>query len=228
MPSAFGRIVAAPTVERGVEVTLRYLLPTYLGVVLAQAGYDRDALADPTNLVRQSEFDWPTETDVALVVVATPGTTGDAERGPETYDVVWDVRAAVLVDFGSDRLGSREASQFYAAAAGAALAEQGCAAVGPDGRTWLREADGETRALLEGSSVRWVGETYRQLGERDGRSLVAGEARLTVTVEDARPVFGPDLSGLIPEPGSDVPPREDVPAGDPAPVDPHVTLHRDP
>lgn len=224
--SLYGRLVSAPTIERGVEVCLRYFLGPYLGEVLEQAGHGRGDLPDPSDLTRMSEFDWPTESNVAVVVVATPGTEGDAEREAETYTLTWDVRAAVLADVG-DALHSREASQFYAAAAGTALAHQGVAVVASDLRTWARGPASEL-LTLEGSSVRFRGERYRQLGRRDDRALIAGEALLSVTVQDARSAHGgPELPPAEPGGVGDGP-RPSAPDIAPAPVDPSVTIAREP
>jgi hypothetical protein len=217
-----GRVVAAPTIERGVEVCLRYYLGPWLGEVLVQNGHARDDLADPQDLARVSEFTAPTQGQVTLVVVATPGTTGDAQRDADGYTLTWDVRAAVIADLG-DRLESREAAQLYAAAAGTALTVQGVAAVEPDGRTWTRDAYGDLE-VLEGSSVRLMGESYREIRGMPG--VIAGEARVTVTVEDARPAEV--LTPIEPqEPGTSGPRPEPVPV-DPAPVNPSITLTRDP
>lgn len=223
----FGRLLAAPTVERGVELTLRYYLGRYLGEVLDQAGHDRQGLPDPADLVRVSEFRWPFEAQLALVVVATPGTVGDAEREPGGYRIAWDVRAAVLADLG-DRLETREAAQFYAAAAGAALAHQGVADLGADG-LGVRDDDGEL-VTLEGSSVQWLSETYRQIAPpQAGRALIAGEARVLVRVEDARslhsvePVPAPDLPA--PGDGTD---RGPLDPSATSPVRPSVTVSREP
>lgn len=221
----YGRLLAAPTVERGVEVCLRYFLGPYLGEVLAQAGYERDALPDPSDLARVSEVAWPVETTTAVVIVATPGTVGDAPREPDGYRATWDVRAGVIADLG-DRLDTREAAQFYAAAAGAALAHQGVAAVLADGRTWRLTVDGELEGL-EGATVRWAGEQYRVADRRDARTLIVGEARLYVTVEGARSVHGgPDMPPI--DPDTDLPGRDPATAPEPAPVDPSLTLTKEP
>jgi hypothetical protein len=221
----YGRLLAAPTVERGVEVCLRYFLGPYLGEVLEQAGYARDALPDPQDLARVSELVWPVETTTAVVIVATPGTLGDAKREPDGYRVSWDVRVGVIADLG-DRLDTREAAQFYAAAAGAALAHQGVAAVEPDGRTWTRDAD-EDLLELEGSSVQWAGETYRVADRRDARTLIVGEARVIVTVEGARSLHGgPDVPPLDPDTGQ--PGRDPAEPDAPAPVIPSLTITKEP
>lgn len=186
--AVFGRILSAPTLERGVERTLRTWCVVYLAEVLAQAGYSRDALPDPREVARATEFRWEKDGTLPLIVVATPGTTGDTVREADSYTATWEIEATVLVDLGN-RLQTREAAQFYAAAVGAAMAHQGVARVAPDG-TWLLDAEG-LPLTLEGSQVDWLGEAYRQMGEgEDGRSLVAGGARLLVTVEGARSRFG--------------------------------------
>lgn len=218
----YGRLLAAATIERGVEVCLRYFLPPYLGEVLAQAGHPRDALADPLDLARVSELTDTENGQVAFVVVATPGTIGDAVREPDGYRATWDVRAAVLLDLG-DRLESREAAQFAAAAAGAALTHQGVAKVASDMRTWVRDADNEL-VTLEGSTVRWRGESYRKL-ERLGLSptLIAGEAMITVTVEGARSVYGGPLEPPL-DPDTGEPSRDPAESGTPTPVEPTLTI----
>lgn len=225
MPSAdvYGRLLSAPTLERGVETCLRYFLGPYLGEVLAQAGHGRDALPDPTDLARVSEFTAPVEGQVALVVVASPGTFGDPVREADGYLAVWDVRAAVLADLG-DRLETREAAQFYAAAAGAALTHQGVALVGADLRTWERDTDGEL-LVLEGSSVRWAGEAYREIPQMPG--VIAGEARVLVTVEEARSALGgPAVPPL--DPDTQQPTRDPAVPGVSVDVVPDATIVRDP
>lgn len=227
--SEFGRIVSAPQIERGVEVCLRYFLPLYLGEVLAQAGHARDALPDPTSLTRMSEVDWPTESDVAAVIVATPGTTDverDADDDGPAYTLTWDVRAGIVADIG-EALDSREASQFYAAAAGAALSHWGVAEVAPDLRRWVRDDDGQF-VTLEGSSVDLQGEEYRLMGRRPGRALIVGEARLEVKVLGARSAV-PGAIELPPDPDPETPgPRDPAPSADPAPVDVSLTITRIP
>lgn len=222
--SAFGRILAAPTLERGVEVCMRLFLTPYVGEVLRQAGLPQDAIADPTDLVRLPEYDYPPENDVALVIVATPGTIGDARRDAGSYTATWDIRVGVVADLGA-RLDSMEAAGYYAAAAGAALTHQGVAQVSSDGRSWLRDEDGEL-LLLDGAVVRWAGESYRPLPERDGRALVAGEARFNITVEGARSDEGPEFIPDLPEDGPVD--RDPPPEADPSPVVPSLTLHRVP
>jgi hypothetical protein len=212
----YGRLLAAPTVERGVEVCLRYRMGDYLGEVLEQAGYARDTLPDPQDLARVSDVVWPVETTTAVVIVATPGTSGDANREPDGYRVTWDVRVGVIADLG-DRLDTREAAQFYAAAAGAALSHQGVAAVDPDGVTWTLDVADEPLEL-EGSSVRWLGESYRVADRRDARTLIVGEARVAVTVEGARSAVGGPL--VAPEV-----PRDPAVPGVAGPVVPHVTVN---
>lgn len=220
----YGRLLAAPTIERGVEVCLRYFLGPYLGEVLAQAGHSRDALSDPLDLARVSELTDTASAQIALVVVATPGTVGDVTREVDSYTATWDVRAAVLADLG-DRLESREAAQFAAAAAGAALSHQGVAKVATDMRTWVRDVDGEL-VTLEGSTVRWRGESYRRL-ERLGLSptLIAGEAMVTVTVQGARSTYGGPAEPPL-DPDTGIPSRDPAVSGTPTPVDPTLTIDR--
>lgn len=174
----YGRLLSAPILERAVEETLRTWMPAYLGEVLAQAGHGRFDLPDPSDMVRQSEFDWPVEAQIALVVITSPGTTGDAVRGPEGYDATWDVRAGVVADLG-EYTGTREAMQFYAAAAGSALTHRG--------------------VPVEGASVRWLGENWGVLAERDSRTLMGGEARCAITVQEARSLYGGPLEPPDPQ-----------------------------
>jgi hypothetical protein len=224
--AVYGRLLAAPTIERGVEVCLRYWLGPYLGEVLEQAGHARDLLPDPADLVRVADLSEPTSSQIAVVIVASPGTTGDTRREADAYTATWDVRAGVLMDLGS-RLESREAAQFGAAAAGAALSHQGVADVMPDLTTWRRNDAGDL-VVLAGSSVRWVGETYRVLDRRGmSPTLIAGEAIITVTVEGARSAFGgPEEPPR--DPDSDLPSRDPAVSGDPSPVDPSLTITADP
>lgn len=217
----WGRLVAAPTIERGLECTLRYWLSPYIGAVLAQAGHPRDALPDPSDLVRVSEFprDIPAGSPVTLVIVATPGTEGQAVREPTGYTATWDVRAAILANLG-DRLESREAAQFFAAAASAAMTHQGIAAVEADMRTWKTDDDGRL-LILPGSSVIWRGETYRAMVDRGSGTLqaIAGEARVSVIVQGARSAWG----------GPDVPPdppRDPAVPGVSGPVVPFPVVER--
>lgn len=218
----YGRLLAAPTVERGVEVTLRYYLSRYLGEVLAQNGHDRRDLPDPTDLARVSEFPprGPDLQTALVVVVATPGTLGDARMEAEHYSASFDVRAAVLADLGK-RLESREAAQFYAAAAGAALAHQGVAQVAADLRTWQRDEHGDL-ANLEGSTVQWVGERYVELPRMPG--VLAGEARVIVRVEGARSTA--PFEEIPPDEPTD--PREPPVESGSASVVPSLTISRDP
>lgn len=217
----YGRLLAAPTLERGAEVCLRYWLGPYLGEVLAQAGHARDALPDPSDLVRVSEWprDIPAGSPVAMVITATPGTEGEAVREAQSYTATWDVRAAILANLG-DRLESREAAQFYAAAAGAALTHQGMAAVESDMRTWATDDDGRL-LILPGSSVKWRGETYRAMIDRGSGTLqaIAGEARVSVIVQGARSAWGgPELPP--------VPPRDPSVPGVSGPVVPSPVVDR--
>lgn len=222
LPLPLGRLLAAPTIERGVEVCLRYFLPMYVGEVLTQAGHDRAGLPNPADLVRVAEFEWPAPTQLALVVLASPGTSGEPVAGPESYSATWDVRVAVLADLG-DRLETREAAQLYAAAVGAAVSQQGVASVNADG-TWAVNDDGMPE-VLAGSSVRWAGEAYRQIGPpAAGRALIAGEARLLVTIEDARARWSATELALPGPPDERTPPP--VPGS--APVVPSLTITRDP
>lgn len=222
--SVLGRMLSAPTLEQGAEVCLRYYLGLYLGEVLAQAGWEREALPDPHDLKRVADFVWPIEAQLTTVVMASPGTTGDAQKTERGYDATWDLRVAVLADLG-DRLDTRVASQFYAAAAGMAIAHNGIAALNADG-TWKVNSDGEP-VTVEGTSVRWIGEGYRQLGPpRDRRALLAGEARLLVKVEGARSLRP---SQPLPLPDAPLPPdREPPEPDDPAPVNPSLTIEREP
>lgn len=176
----YGRIVSAPMIETAVANTLATWLSDYLGETLAQAGYGREDLPDPDDLVFASDLDWPTEAEVALVVIVSPGTTGDPRREAESYAATWDVRVVTLASL-PDRLDTRRAAQLYAAAAGAAVDQKG--------------------VELEGATVVWTGEGTRVLAERDARTLVAGEARFEVSVEDARRRYG----------GPDAPSPPDVP-----------------
>lgn len=215
----YGRLLSAPTVERGVEVCLRYRMADYLGEVLEQAGYARDMLPDPTDLARVSEVVWPVETATAVVIVATPGTSGDAAREPDGYRVVWDVRIGVVADLG-DRLDSREAAQFYAAAAGSAVTHHGVAAVEPDGVTWSTDDVTGELLELEGASVRWLSEDYRVADRQDSRTLIIGEARLSVTVEGARSTYGGPVEAPPPET-----PRAPAVPGEVGPVVPTLTIN---
>ena len=220
----YGPLVSAPTVERGVETCLRYWLGPYVGEALAQNGHDRTHLPDPTDLVRVAEFTaQPPQGVVAMVVVATPGTVGDAESDGEFYTLTWDIRATILADLG-DRLLSREAAQMYAAAAGTALAHQGVAAVEADLKTWATDDDGNLLTLA-GSSVRLRGETYREIRQLPG--VIGGEARVTVTVEGARALHGgPETPPINPDTG--LPGRDPAESGIPTAVVPALIVTRDP
>lgn len=218
-----GRLLSAATIERGVETTLRYFLNHYLGEVLAQNGHGRGDLPDVRDLLRVLDVTQPPSSgQIALAVVASPGTTGDARREADGYTAVWDVRAAVIVPPFDVRVETREAAQMYAAAAGVALSHQGVATVGPDFRTWVRDADGEF-VTLEGSTVQWQGETYRLVPRMQG--VMAGEARWTVTVEGARSLA--PLVYLDPpeDPDTGLPGRDEPEAGVPSSVDPSITVH---
>lgn len=220
--AVFGRTLAAPTIERGIEVTLRYYLGTYLGEVLEQAGLPRDGLADPLDIERVVDLnDYGNSAQIALVVVATPGTVGDSWSSGEGYGATWDVRAGAIVDLGK-RLDTREAAQYYAAAAGLAVSHQGVATVQPDGRTAVRDPYDNHLLPLEGSRVAWAGERYRAVDRL--RGVVAGEALFRVSVEDARSLNAPDL----PPPDEPVTPsdRDDPPGPDAAPVVPSLTIDR--
>jgi hypothetical protein len=220
--AVFGRALAATTIERGVEVTLRYYLGTYLGEVLEQNGHERDALADPLDLERVVDLnDYRSSAQIALVVIATPGTVGDAWSDGQAYGATWDVRAGAIVDLG-DRLDTREAAQLYAAAAGMAASHQGVATVAADGRTGVRDPYDGHLLPLEGSSVSWEGERYRRV-ERV-RDVIAGEVLLRVTVEGARSLSAPDL----PPPGEPEIPTDREPPPEPgsAPVTPSLTIDR--
>lgn len=217
----YGRIVSAPMIERGLECTLRAWLGPYVGEALEQAGHPRDALPDPADLVRVSEFprDIPAGSPITLVIVATPGTEGQAVREPTGYTATWDVRAAILANLG-DRLESREAAQFFAAAAGAAMTHQGVAVVEADMRTWSTDDDGRL-LILPGSSVKWRGETYRAMVDRGSGTLqaIAGEARVSVIVQGARSAWGgPELPP--------VPPRDPAVPGVSGPVVPSPLVDR--
>lgn len=220
--AVFGRALAASTIERGIEVTLRYYLGMYLGEVLEQNGYPRDGLRDPLDLQRVVDLnDYASTAQIALVVVATPGTQGDSWSDGDSYGATWDVRAGGIADLG-DMLDTREAAQLYAAAAGMAVSHQGVATVQADGRTGVRDPyDGHLLAL-EGSSVRWAGERYSRVDRM--RDVIAGEALLRVTVEGARSLHAPDL----PAPGEPVSPTDRTePVGpDSAPVVPSLTIDR--
>lgn len=203
----YGRLLSAPTLELGLERTVRTWVGAYLGEVLEQhyaaavaiTGEPmpedvRYVLPDPTDVVRQSEFTWPVEGQLALVVIATPGTTGDAVHGPDDIDATWEAQVGVVADLG-DYGPTREAMQFYAAACGACLEHKGID--------------------VPGAGVRWAGENYGILAERDARTLMGGAARILVTVEGARSSFG----------GPDAPPPiDDRPPGVPRPHDPPITV----
>lgn len=219
--AVFGRLLAASTIERGVEVTLRYYLGAYLGEVLEQNGYPRDGLADPLDLQRVVDLgDFADAAQIALVVIATPGTVGDVVGDGDTWSATWDVRAGAITDLG-DGLDTREAAQLYCAAAGAAVDHQGVAAVAADGRTGIRDADGHLEAL-EGSSVIWQGERYSRVDRI--RDVIAGEALFRVTVQGARSIAAPDL----PPPGEPKVPTDRAAPPDPgsSPVVPSLTIDR--
>lgn len=188
MTSVYGRIVSAPMIERGVEVTLRYLLGPYVGEVLEQMGLDRWTLPDPTDVQRLARVDQFREGEqVAMVVIASPGTVGDAKREADSYTLTWEVQAGIVCDLG-DPLKTREAAQMYAAAIGACLAHQGCAAVEPDGRTWAQDGVTDEYLLLEGSHTWYVGEGYQPVPTRP--DLMMGGATAMVRVQGARSLYG--------------------------------------
>jgi len=219
--AVFGRALAATTIERGVEVTLRYYLGMYLGEVLEQNGYPRDGLRDPLDLERVVDLnDYSSAAQIALMVVASPGTT-DTRQDADGYTGVWDVRAGAIVDLGN-RLDTREAAQLYAAAAGLAVSHQGVATVQPDRRTGVRDEYDGHLLPLEGSTVSWAGERFRAVDRM--RGLVAGEALFRVTVEGARSLQAADLE----PPGEPQTPtdRDAPPDGVPAPVTPSLTIDR--
>jgi hypothetical protein len=218
----FGRALAASTIERGVEVTLRYYLGMYLGEVLEQNGYPRDGLRDPLDLERVVDLnDYSGAAQIALVVVASPGTVGEVWSDGEAYGAAWDVRAGAIVDLG-DRLDTREAAQLYSAAAGMAVSHQGVATVAADRRTGIRDEYDGHLLPLEGSSVSWEGERFRAVDRM--RGVVAGEALFRVNVEGARSLRAPDL----PPPGEPTSPtdREEPEGPDAAPVVPSLTIDR--
>jgi hypothetical protein len=220
--AVFGRALAASTIERGIEVTLRYYLGAYLGEVLEQNGRPRDGLADPLDLERVVDLnEYASSAQIALVVVASPGTVGDSWSDGEAYGATWDVRAGAIVDLG-DRLDTREAAQLYAAAAGMAVSHQGVATVAADGRTGVRDEYDGHLLPLEGSSVTWAGERFRAVDRM--RGVVAGEALFRVSVHDARSLHAPDLEA----PGEPQTPTDRDPPAEPAPapVVPSLTIDR--
>jgi hypothetical protein len=195
--SVYGRIVSAPMIERGIEVTLRYWLGPYVGEALAQLGQDRGGLPDPDAIQRLARVDDFREGEqVAMVVIATPGTVGNAERTESGYAGMWEVQAGIVCDLG-DPLATREAAQVYAAAIGTCLAHQGCAAVEPDGVTWSTD-DHDRTQTLEGSHTWWAGEGYQPVPRRP--DVYFGGATLMVRVDDARATWG----------GPDEPPAADA------------------
>lgn len=220
--SVIGRALAAPAIERGAEVCLRYFLGRYLGEVLAQDGLARTALPDPADLVRVSDVAWQPPDQLALLLVASPGTTGDVVREADAYTATWDMTVGVMCDLG-DRLDTRDAAMYYAAAAGMCLAQQGIADASRDG-LWRTDQDGNG-LILEGSSVLWVAERARQVSRPDQRLRVVGEARLLVTVEGARATWPAEP---LPLPENPAPPdRDPLEPGERVPVSPDVTVTQD-
>lgn len=219
MSSAYGRIVSAPQIERGIEVTLRYMLGPYVGEVCDQLGLDRWTLPDPSDVQRLANPDQFRDGEqVAMVVIATPGTT-DVRRDADGYALTWEVQAGIVCDLG-DPLKTRDAAEIYAAAIGTCLTHQGCANVEPDGTTWSTDDHGRV-LLLEGSHVWLTGEGYQPVPSRP--DLMMGGAVVQVRVENARPLYG----------GPDEPPGTDgdghrlrVPVAEPAEgaVEPSVTV----
>jgi hypothetical protein len=220
--SVYGRIVSAPQIERGLEVTLRYRLAEYLGEALAQLGYDRYALPDPEDIARVVNVDeYNNRHEVALVVIASRGTDETAKRDGDSYALRWMVEAGVVCDLG-DPLKTREAAQVYAAAIGQCLAHHGCAATS-DGVTW-DQADGEY-LLLEGSSTWLVREGYmRPPGQ--SRDMMMGVAEIAVEVSDARSAYGGPAEPPPLDATGSFRLREPVADGVTGPVEPTVTVSR--
>lgn len=190
----YGRLVSAPIIERAVEATLRAWLGQYLGEVLAQAGHPRDALPDPTGVVR-STGDWGTEDTPPLLIVVSPGTT-DAERRPDGYRATWNVTAMIVTTMPT-RLEVREAAQFYAAAL-YCLAHKGID--------------------LTGASVRWQGEDLAPVRRPgDDRTMLAGQAHFTITVAGARSLQGGPELPPDPDPVTGEVPRDPSPGAPPLP-----------
>jgi hypothetical protein len=182
----YGRLVSAPMIERAVEATLRVWLGQYIGEVLAQAGHPRDALPDPTDLVRASGHDWDSESAPPLAIVVSPGTT-DVRRVPNGYTATWSVTAMVVASMPT-RLQVREAAQFYAAA------------------LYCLEQKGID---LDGATVRWQGEELAPVRRPgDDRTQLAGQAHFAVMVEGARALHGGPADPPTPDPVTGVVPRE--------------------
>jgi hypothetical protein len=191
----YGRITSMTMIEEAVAATVRTWLSDYLGEALAQAGafratlgleaWGRHDLPDPTDLDFQSELDWPDQDqEVALAVIVSPGTVGEPAREAAHYSIVWDVRAIVLTAL-PDPQENRRAGQMYAAAMGKALGDKG--------------------VPLPGATVHFRGEGARVLRQRGKRTLVGGEARFYVMVENARAIGGGPEQPSPPEDPRQVP-----------------------
>ena len=188
-------------VEAAVEETLRTWLSDYLGEVLEQAGYDRHQLPDPSDLERTSEVDWSPESSPTVLMVVSPGMDDDAIRVDNHLDLSFDVRAAFLVSE-KTRIDARLAAQFYTAAAGWCLQQKGIDMDGSD-VIFNREVWGSGR-----------------LTDRDARTVMTGEAQMTVIVRGARKMYG----GPVEPSGGTRPPEPD----DPVAEEYVGTIHKEP
>jgi hypothetical protein len=171
--ATYGRLVSAVMVERAIEARIRAWFSAYVGEALVQAGENRHGLASPSDFFKStSPDDWPPETNLTAVVVASDGTSS-VVRNADGYDMTWRVEGGVVATR-ENTTQTRETAQFYATGIGMAVAHKGID--------------------LDGASVILDGESYTTRGFTAERTLLIGAARWLVTVENARSLFGgPEL-----------------------------------
>jgi hypothetical protein len=206
----YGPLISTPIIEAGALETLRLYLPAYLGDALAQAGHDRFALPDPEDTHTASdEIEQAHESQFSLLVVATPGTDGDAQiNGGAPYDATysarWELITGVVCNM-TDYIDTRHAAGFYAAST-MCLAHKGLTA--PEGLPGAETALPEpTAQLLTSCSVEWLGEQIRnRTPDGSQRTVMLGSGRFHVWVPDARARWGgPATPPPAPErPGPDL------------------------